>query len=510
LAAEYTYAAKQSQSETAGLAKMNFSPEVLRAWHTVRMRIWSRISLFIAIFSSLSAAALPPGSPACKSQGGGTLAICRADGEKFKRTCNQVMTNAKGQEAASTAQLSSQVKNNAGQYGKQQLAQSGGQQTDFLKKLYADAAASCEACMSACESSCKNVQPAEQAQAKQVIQSCRETIAASAQEARAGSAANESASGKNAATEEAARGDNKGSGGMPPMQMPQLPQAEAKPETPAATQPQSVTETQGPDCSRPDAYIFAECATKIDEECAKANGGQGDFNSERCAGFKKTACQPATGTSQASRGALQQGSGIGGKYCTMSLANGYCTPGREMCPSCGSNAGQCRASPESCMSGKSADELSKLKNICGDDPLFANPKAASALSTALNKAGVAGGGAGGGGGGASLGSGQNARLDEQAKREKESFYKDPGSGNSEGGGGGGGSAIGAAVGVDGDTDFPSRNSGKIAGRATAADAPALPSDVQKNQYGPSVFAIFSEVMKNRCQKGLFIHCAPKK
>lgn len=125
--------------------------------------------------------------------------------------------------------------------------------------------------------------------------------------------------------------------------------------------------------------------------------------------------------------------------------------------------------------------------------------------------GAAGGGSkgGGGGGGAPGGAGNTQSLIDASKlnlaelqgsREGASLAADSAGGFSGYGGGAKG---------DDESSIPGMKTQSQGGNGTIAGGVASATDVEK-RYGPSVITIVSDVIRNKCAQGRFLHCGPGK
>lgn len=292
------------------------------------------------------------------------------------------------------------------------------------------------------------------------------------------------------------------------------PQSAATPD--ADPTPTSTASTAAPkseayaDCASDSAYLYEKCASQLESQCVTGKGGKPDYTSPKCANFASRYC--ATQSSGSGAG-VKSGSGVSSTYCKARLASNYdCSkPGRAICPSCGSRASSCRSDASSCLSGVSQTELTQMVSNCSDDPMFADPGMATAMSTAMNSAATAG--IPGGGGGGALGGLAGTELDPAKKELRDEFlYKlDKNDMNVGGGGGGGGGSRGSR-----DYNYRSdRGSAASAGRKITGRLPveaggeASAKDIER-RFGASIFTITSEVMKDRCTRGLFNPCFGKK
>jgi hypothetical protein len=288
-------------------------------------------------------------------------------------------------------------------------------------------------------------------------------------------------------------------------------------------------------CDGSEAASKPECASVLQNTCR----GDNLKNDSRCRQFAASFCAPGSSASTSV-------SGAGAELCQENRQNEmvvkFCaTPGRSHCPSC---SGQAAAALTSSASA-SASELARICGTCSSgeslDPMYSNPAVIRACARAksdpngglrassagqsgnssgagLNAgSGGASGASGGGGGGGGYGSGGEASLTEGKGLREESFYgqlnKNMGAGSGGSDGGGGGYTYG---GRESDSSFGHQNQdeGGAFGRSLAGgnwrssrDNAAPPLATGKV---PAVFLIQSMVIRNRCDKGQFMHCEKTK
>lgn len=240
------------------------------------------------------------------------------------------------------------------------------------------------------------------------------------------------------------------------------------------------------------------CATKLEQNCQLS----ANKNSSTCRDFRAHYCAPSA--KSASAASSRPGAGLGSEFCQASLASQFCHdpkfPGRSQCPSCMKERG---LSP----TGASTDAAT-----CGTDPLYAVPGAAAkALASSAGGAGGASGGSGGGSlgsSGATASAGSALPKGGDGDGHREGIKANVGSAAAGEGGGGGGGAGGGFGGGPGGVGFEAESLEleNFAGqRALASAAGGGVTDVE---YQPkaNVIMILEQVMRSRCEKGLFLHC----
>lgn len=200
---------------------------------------------------------------------------------------------------------------------------------------------------------------------------------------------------------------------------------------------------------------------------------------------------------------MKPAAGVGSGFCLTTQGGEWCDAqaGRDDCPSCRKRRG-----------------LPVLPNVsqdvCGTDPDYlaqAQMSGAKAASLPAAGAAVAGGGGGTGSGSSAATASSNEDkkpAEEEGKRETLSAGVDSAGGYS------GGGDSGSSGGSEYQPQSLQNGLGGIGGRGTASSgsdgAMAVASDVQGNAFGPNVFSILGEVLRNRCQSGKLLHCVPSK
>lgn len=302
------------------------------------------------------------------------------------------------------------------------------------------------------------------------------------------------------------------------------------------------------DCSKDDAYMFPDCDTLLSASCRNA------MEDGRCVAFSNRYCSGnASPPGVIGPGVPYGGSGQGIRtpFCKFVAQYGYCRPGgRDNCPACldlqKQASAACQANPAACIGQNSPDVLAGAANQCPGDPLiFGDGSVVAALQNGAGQA--PGGPVLGGGAGAPILPGQQQPVAGQPGGGGVQPVLPPGNGgavpvvNPGGGAAPGAGApvnVGTGVGIAGaGTQLPSGQAGggvnasqggggvpagtvisiastqqpsgprglasQSANRIGNAGGPA--PDVQ-GQYGPSVFAMGSQAIRNRCAEGRFMHC----
>jgi len=266
------------------------------------------------------------------------------------------------------------------------------------------------------------------------------------------------------------------------------------------------------DCSKNDAYNYAQCDAQLAASCMNA------MSDWRCVNFANRYCN---------------GTGVGSPYCNRAVAYQFCSPGgRDLCPSClqlqKETSPGCVANPAACIGQNSPEETERMRATCPQDPVFAgagnagfggvagglpapgpvpvagptpNPGLPPPILPAGTNGGTGGTGGTTGGGGtgtivtSSVGGGRDSYKDKitgglTAKQEAAA---------GQGGGGyGAQSAGGGDVGGTGGRDTAGTGGYKPASTGPAPDV--------NGQYGPSLFTTASQIIRNRCAEAKFFHC----
>ncbi|MBX3021950.1 MAG: hypothetical protein KF799_09765 [Bdellovibrionales bacterium] len=310
------------------------------------------------------------------------------------------------------------------------------------------------------------------------------------------------------------------------------------------------------DCSKPDAFNYSDCNGYLSNLCKQKMTANTFTSDPACQNFSQRYCGGASTTDSAivpissgsgvdlGDGLVVQSSppvGVVGEgltydpsFCQSVLAHNFCKQsGRSGCPSClqlvANQAPGCAANPALCMAQNSAEQLNQAKVSCPTDPIFANPdaiKTGSQVALELNS-------------GASLPTvtlpsgtdpaatnsnlnvnltastgGGVSTMSVQSVKGQAAGGSANGQAPREGQGSGQGSqaAYGGSNGSVGGSGYRPASQGGGTGSArdvasaggggykptSAVAGPA--SDIQ-GQFGPSVFAVGSQVIRNRCQLG---------
>lgn len=319
-------------------------------------------------------------------------------------------------------------------------------------------------------------------------------------------------------------------------------------------QNQSALQANGQiDCSKDDAYMFPDCDVLLSASCRNAMEDVSPSGVRRCVAFSNRYCNGnvsppgVTGPGVPYGGS---GQGVRTPFCKFVAQYGYCRAGgRDACPACEDLQKQasaaCQANPAACLAQNSPDILAAKANQCPGDPLiFGDPSVLTALQ---NGAGQQQGGPAlvGGGGAPPVLPGQGGQPVAGNPGGGVQPVLPPGNGgavpvvNPGGGGGAGGGApvnVGTGVGIAGaGTQQPTGGAGgnvnasqggggvasgtvisiastqqpggnrAVAGQYRITNAGGPAPDVQ-GQYGPSVFAMGTQAIRNRCAAGQFLHC----
>jgi hypothetical protein len=285
-------------------------------------------------------------------------------------------------------------------------------------------------------------------------------------------------------------------------------------------------------CSGSKGYSFAECTDAMVVKCGATPTAAGcdQFNTRYCTVGSGTTSTSnpvssdgdiATSTS-AKKTVAPQGEGVGSQFCKTAIAAKFCAGARDgngdrsLCPSCLQQAAAasstCQANPIQCLGQNSPERMNAAKQTCPTDPMFSDP---NYTSTIVNSGTATGGTvAVGGSTPATTGTGTGFSGSTGAS----------GTGAS-GSSGSSGSAIGD--GTPGPVVIASTGGGSSAsgGYATASVGSASKSGARDiasgggtarsggsveigQQYGPSLFAMSSQVIKARCSQGKLLNCSP--
>lgn len=322
------------------------------------------------------------------------------------------------------------------------------------------------------------------------------------------------------------------------------------------------------DCSKPDAFQYADCNGYLANLCTQkmaANVFQSDgpcrtFASRYCGGGglassrtgvagsppayipigslpPPTLAAPSANDMAGLPAMAQVGDGLASDpgFCQSVLAYNYCTqPGRNQCPSCvqlaQSRTQGCQANPASCLAQNSPEQVNLARQNCPTDPMFANPALAAV-------------GLGATGGGLNPGA-PAVVLPQNKKRGLSTASAVHGSGSGSGVGVAGGSSvsggdshakvlaassagsasrdgrpsrgIGAPSQTSSSSSFAPASAGSStdrvagggsSGRDVASSVTDGPAPDVQGQFGPSVFAVGSQAIRQWCQAGkVSLHC----
>jgi hypothetical protein len=314
------------------------------------------------------------------------------------------------------------------------------------------------------------------------------------------------------------------------------------------------------DCSKKDAYKYQGCNGYLEQQCRSS------MDTPACSVFRSRYCGSSPVAGGAGGGAPNvlpignsgvqpedlsgeiavqskdkpvkgnAGEGVGSSFCKLSFAQNFCkTAGRESCPSCvqmaNMNSPACQQNPALCLAQNSPEQIHQAKTSCPTDPAFMDPTWAAGggaqVPTQLHngnpvvlpgqngqpnttvgnpKVNVGGTNFPGGGnaGSHSNASGGNppnvipagGTTTASATRESNntsgvSSYSGSGSG-------------GVATGYNpASRTGSSREIASAGGYKSASRGPA--SDIQ-GQYGPSLFSVSAQVIRDRCSRGQFLNC----
>lgn len=317
------------------------------------------------------------------------------------------------------------------------------------------------------------------------------------------------------------------------------------------------------DCSKSDAGTYSECNDQLAQLCMSSlSSAQCQaFASRYCGSASETAPNPTVNTNLPTTppalgdgiktaatttvDTLGQptlfggrvganGEGIGTPFCKVVVATKYCSQsGRDKCPSCVQLAINkspiCVNDPALCLAQNSPDQINQAKQTCPTDPAFSDPTfvagggaqlppnlrggtpAVLPQKDGLGQTTIA---AGGGSGGPSVagtgGSNGSGGISTSSIRPASAAGGYAGDGVSEGRGGGafrGSDHMGAGDRTGGGYAMGSRETASVGGgyRPSSAGHSGPASDVQ-GQYGPSVFALGSQIIRNRCAAGKLLNC----
>lgn len=412
------------------------------------------------------------------------------------------------------------------------------------------ASGDCESLASQCKSKCS---AAEVAQCEKEVREAAAQLAAQSGSCAANSAAAQSTQ------------DGMSGGGMDPGALlgalaglagAMMQKKEEKPKDTGALRPDGSL-----DCSKADAYQFSDCVPHLQARC------NSNMEDQLCANFSNTFCQgagpgagsagppavlpgqpPAAGPSVPVNGgsgvsiqaaavpmppALQPGAGNGSGFCQMVVEYAYCrVGGRDSCPAClhlqQMKTPACQSNPAACMAQDSPEVIARSAQMCPGDPIVVAKRGQNGGTIPVGSSGPVGspvtqlpggapvtGGANLPGGGGNLpvvvlpqsAEGRAAQLGMRTASASGAGVRDgqaPGGAGSRSGSGYSGSGSGSSYSGQSARATNSREVAGVLPRPRAAAIGPAP-DVQ-GQFGPSVFAVGSQAIRNRCAAGKFLNC----
>jgi hypothetical protein len=452
----------------------------------------------------------------CPSGGGGAVAMCQQAHCTARSLC---------QDAANTANgYSNQQSGAAGKFygANQNMSRSSFSLADIAaksKQAFTSASAYCkqrktDLCDSYCNAS-RATRPEEVAPLQQENQKCASDIAGitsqldSAAAQDAGAQQQAANTGQQSQAQPQSSGGGTGSSDYPSSASPA---STASGTDSGANSDSSDKSADGSaqmstvDCNAPDAYSDERCTGQLTAACR----GSSASDSGVCKSFTDLYCGRGSGSSSvfSSGNALKAGSGIGGSYCNSVTAQSFCgDPSKAECPSCRQ------------LLGLPASTSAQLPAVCQTDPMYSTQSATSGAGVALGSVGAGATSAGGG----LTGGTATASLDGGAVKPGSATdatgHREGGLGSLEAGGGGGGgfsgygSSSGSSSGDLGGFVPPSLMPGRPSPSRTVAssddDVVIRASDIEK-RYGPNVFSILSQTLRQRCESGRLLHCGPTK
>ncbi len=290
------------------------------------------------------------------------------------------------------------------------------------------------------------------------------------------------------------------------------------------------------DCSQKGANLYSDCAQYFLSTCPAGGTATSTATSTtaqasaantaaECGAFQSRYCSSTTGPGyseniQLENGAIVQinlsgsGEGLGSGYCQSTVAANFCqSAGRSECPSCRQLATNqspaCLQNPALCLAQNSPDQVAAARTSCPMDPVFSNPNMASiaggytaapgAPAVVLPQVGTSPVN----GGTNNFASGVSVQSVSGAVTEGHGATYANGSGAGRGTASQGNTAsVGSQheLATSGSRGFASTSNGrmKIVNRRPAGDIEA--------KFGPSVFAIGSQVIRQHCNQGRLNNC----
>lgn len=341
-----------------------------------------------------------------------------------------------------------------------------------------------------------------------------------------------------------------------------------QPQMPPPTPPTGALQANRTiDCSQSDAGTYSECNDQLAQLCLRSlSSAQCQaFASRYCGSASGTATNPTINanlpttspalgdgikTATTTVDTLGQptlfsgrmgatGEGVGTPFCKVVVATKYCSQsGRDKCPSCVQLAINkspiCANDPALCLAQNSPDQINQAKQTCPTDPAFSDPTfvagggaqlppnlrgGSPAVLPQQDGLGQTTTAAGGGSGGPSVagtgGSNGSGGISTSSIRPASAAGGHAGDGVSEGRGGvasrggfasGGGVAARGGDHTGGGYAMGSRETASVGGYRPASAGNSGPASDVQGQYGPSVFALGSQTIRNRCAAGKLLNC----
>lgn len=290
------------------------------------------------------------------------------------------------------------------------------------------------------------------------------------------------------------------------------------------------------DCSKKDAYVYSDCNSYLSAVCSQKMTSNSFASDESCQNFSKRYCGSSSANSDSSalssnsssspaKGVTGEGLANDPGFCQNVLAHNFCKQtGRNECPSClqiaANQAPACVNNPALCMAQNSAEQINMAKQSCPTDPIFANPaniKTGNQIVTELNNGGtlpvvtlpngsspsglVATASAGAPAAGASTAGVVVTQSVQSGVREGQATGP-----NSQAGYGNGSASSRSLNGVPGAGGNSREIASTTGGYKSASAAMSGPASDVQGQYGPSLFALGTQVIRQHCQAGKLINC----
>lgn len=316
-------------------------------------------------------------------------------------------------------------------------------------------------------------------------------------------------------------------------------------------------------CSKDDAYEYMDCNTTLASACAAKINGNSYASDKLCQNFSNRFCASTSSSSSAvttvaatangpAKGGVGEGLSQNPGYCQQVLAFNFCQgSGRGECPSClqlvANRAPACANNPALCLAQNSPEQLNQAKQTCPTDPVFSNPNmitggqvatgisggaplpvavlpsgssAAQVVNAGTSATGTTTATAGANSqlaattGSSTNGSSNGTVVTFSTASVKGGASEAVAGGATREGGGGSQYASGGAGGSGmNPVGYGSRNAGNSREIAAAGGGAGnmRPSSVGpapdvQGQFGPSVFAMGTQVIRQRCQAGKLNNC----